>query len=173
MTPPGTLVERWRRFWFEEIPPHSYALLRILIGVVGALTIIGAWNPAFWRVSGIMAPSAAVHSWPWLTAHGLGDITGLTLRWTLLVGFVALALGIQTQILALAIFLGSAGMIWWNQAPYSGAQQLLCTVVEQHASGATTVALVGSISHTLYSVPPRVSGAGMLCNWTSKTRRLS
>ena len=52
MTPPGTLVERWRRFWFEEIPPHSYALIRILIGVVGALTIIGAWNPAFWQVDG-------------------------------------------------------------------------------------------------------------------------
>ncbi len=128
MTPAGTLVERWARFWFEEIPPHSYALIRILIGVVGALTIIGAWDPAFWQVDGIMSPSAAWRSFPWLTAHGLGDIVGLTLRWTLLVGFVALALGIETPTVALAIFLGSGVMFWWNRAPYSGAQQLLHNV---------------------------------------------
>ena len=125
MTAPSPFVERWRRFWFDEIPPHSYALIRILIGVVGAMTIIGAWNPAFWQVDGIMPPAAASHSWPWLTAHGLGDIVGLSLRWTLLAGFVALALGVQTQIVALGIFLGSAGMIWWNPAPFSGGQQLL------------------------------------------------
>lgn len=74
-----------------------------------------------------MSPAGAWHSWPWLTAHGLalGDIVGLSLRWMLLVGFVALALGIQTPIVALSIFLGSAGMIWWNSTPFSGAQQLL------------------------------------------------
>ena len=125
MTPQSSVVERWRRFWFDEIPPHSYALIRILIGVVGAMTIIGAWNPAFWQVDGIMPPAAASHSWPWLAAHGLGDIVGLGLRWAVLAGFVALALGIQTQFVAIGIFLGSAAMFWWNPAPFSGGQQLL------------------------------------------------
>ena len=72
-----------------------------------------------------MPPAAASHSWPWLAAHGLGDIVGLGLRWAVLAGFVALALGIQTQFVAIGIFLGSAAMFWWNPAPFSGGQQLL------------------------------------------------
>jgi hypothetical protein len=126
---PSSLLDRlapgWTRFWFEEIPPHSYAVFRILVGVVGAVTVVGAWNPAFWQLSGIVPSYGGWRLWPWLTAHGIGDVAGLTLRWVLLIGYVCLALGIRTWTAALAMFLGSAGMIWWNSFPLSGAQQLL------------------------------------------------
>jgi len=121
----ANFAERWREFWFEEIPPHSYAALRILIGTVGAITIIGAWNPAFWKLSGIMASTGDWRSSPWLAAHGVGDIAGPALRWSLLFGFLCLAAGIRTQAVAILMFFGSTGMIWWNSYPFSGAQQLL------------------------------------------------
>ena len=120
----SAILERWRAFWFEEIPPYNYALLRIFIGAVGAATIIGAWNPAFWQLSGIVAPGGA-GPWGWLTAHGFGDSAGFALRWALLLGFLCLALGLWTPNISVAIFLGSGAMVWWNPVPYSGAQQLL------------------------------------------------
>jgi vitamin K-dependent gamma-carboxylase-like protein len=118
-------LERWRAFWFDEIPPYSYALLRIVLGAVGAVTIVGAWNPAFWQLSGIIHLTGGWGLTPWFISHGLGDIVGLVLRWALLVGFVCLAVGLWTPVASLGMFLGSGGMIWWNVVPFSGAQQLL------------------------------------------------
>lgn len=115
----------WRHFLFATIPPHSYALIRILTGVVGVATIIGAWAPAFWVTEGIMPAEGALGLAPWLTAHGLGDSAGLMLRAVLLVGYACLAAGWLTPIMAPAMFVGSLVMLRWNWLPYSAAQQLL------------------------------------------------
>jgi hypothetical protein len=115
----------WRHFWFQPIPPHSYALLRILIGLVGVLTIVGAWNAAFWELEGIVPLAAAWGLGPWLTAHGLGAALGLGLRWTLLALYTCFLVGVATELVAPLVFVGSAAMLWWNWLPYSAAQQLL------------------------------------------------
>jgi hypothetical protein len=128
MTSPP-VVERlatgWRNFWFTRIPPHTYALLRILTGVVGVLTMVGAWDAAFWDVNALVPASGAWHMGPWLNAHGLGSVFGLGLRWLLLIGYACLALGVSAPVMAPAMFLGSAAMIWWNWLPYSAAQEVL------------------------------------------------
>jgi hypothetical protein len=119
------LEDAWRRFWFAEIPPHSYAVIRILIGMVGAATLIGAWNPAFWDVDGMMLDTGAWGLGPWLSSHGLGHVAGLLLRDVLLIAYTCLAVGIFTPVTVPLVFVGSAGMLSWNSLPYSGAQQLL------------------------------------------------
>jgi hypothetical protein len=121
----GRVADVWKRFWFERIPPHSYALLRILIGLVGVATIIGAWNPAFWDVEGIVPLGGALGLGPWLVAHGLGATAGIALRWTLLSLYACLFVGLGTDVVAPLVFLGSAVMLWWNGLPYSAAQELL------------------------------------------------
>jgi vitamin K-dependent gamma-carboxylase-like protein len=119
------LSNRWREFWFARIPPHAYALLRILTGLVGLLTLVGAWNPAFWDVNGLVPASGGWHIRPWLNAHGLASEFGLGLRALLLIGYACLTLGVISVVTAPAMFLGSAAMLWWNWLPYSSAQELL------------------------------------------------
>jgi len=114
----------WRQFWFAEIPPHSYALLRILLGGIGIVTIAGAWDSAFWDVGGIMPPDGAWGLGPWLVAHGLGHAAGAALRLCLLACYACMAAGVATTIAVPATFLASAGMVWWNWMPFSGAQAL-------------------------------------------------
>jgi len=124
-SPTARLEDGWRRFWFAEIPPHSYAVLRILTGIVGLATLVGAWNPAFWDVDGIVPLSGAWGLGPWLLAHGLGHIAGRLLRDLLVIAYACMAVGIFTPVTVPLVFLGSTGMLSWNFLPYSGAQQLL------------------------------------------------
>jgi len=124
-SPAARLEDGWRRFWFAEIPPHSYAVIRILTGIVGLATLVGAWNPAFWDVDGIVPLSGAWGLGPWLLAHGLGHIAGRLLRDLLVIAYACMALGIFTPVTVPLVFLGSTGMLSWNFLPYSGAQQLL------------------------------------------------
>jgi hypothetical protein len=115
----------WRRFWFTRIPPHSYALLRILVGLVGTLTILGAWNPSFWDPNDLVPRTAAWQLGPWLNAHGLARTFGLGLRWLLLLGYVSLALGLRSSLIAPVMYVGSVAMMRWNWLPFSAAQDLL------------------------------------------------
>lgn len=36
--------ERWNRFWFSQVPTHSFALLRIFFGLVTLMSVTGLWG---------------------------------------------------------------------------------------------------------------------------------
>jgi hypothetical protein len=124
MTAPREWSSAWRQFWFAEIPPHSYALLRILLGVIGVVTIAGAWDRGFWDVGGIMPAEGAWRLGSWLVAHGLGHTAGVALRLCLLACYACMAAGVASTIAVPAAFLAGAGMTWWNWLPFSAAQAL-------------------------------------------------
>jgi hypothetical protein len=122
---PGRLESAWRQFWFAEIPPHTYALVRMLIGLVGVATIAGAWDRAFWDVDGLMPVTGAWGYRGWLLSHGLAHIAGVLVRDLLLIVFACMTVGFRTGIMVPLAFFGSAGMLSWNILPFSAAQQLL------------------------------------------------
>jgi HTTM domain len=118
--------DRWRDFWFERVPPHTYALFCMALGLAGIVTVIGAWDPMFWSVTGLAPlPGGGLGIRQWLVDHDLGLAAGLGLRWLLLVGFVLLAAGVWSTATALVMFVLTSGMLWWNWYPFSGAQHLL------------------------------------------------
>ena len=48
-------VAAWSRFWFAPIPPHAYALLRILIGIIGGASVLGLHDIAtYWAIDGLV-----------------------------------------------------------------------------------------------------------------------
>lgn len=127
MTPlPSRATAGWRDFWFQQIPPHSYALLRIAIGLVGLLTLAGVWDAAFWRVEGLAPPpGGGLGVRQWLVTNEVDAAVGWLARVLLLVAYACLAAGIRSNASALAAFVGSGAMLWWNWYPFSAAQYLL------------------------------------------------
>jgi hypothetical protein len=120
----------WREFWFAAIPPHSYALYRIAIGIAGVATVIGAWDPAFWRVGDLAPlPQGGFGFQEWVAVNGWTDPAAVLVRGGLLLGYLCLLAGYQSVFTAVAMFIGSSAMLWWNYYPFSGAQHLLHNLI--------------------------------------------
>jgi hypothetical protein len=124
---PGTAFgDRWQEFWFAKVPPHTYAVFRVAVGLAGIATILGAWDLAFWRVDGIAPiPGGGLGIRPWILENGYSVPMAWVIRTMLLAGYVCLALGIQSMVMAVTMFVGSSAMLWWNWYPFSGAQHML------------------------------------------------
>src|SRR5688572_16331550 len=77
----------WERFWFSEIPPHTYAVLRVLFGVLGILELLGATPVSmFWDPSGLSPlPGGGFGLRAWIIGAGLGTVVG----WCLFAGSMA------------------------------------------------------------------------------------
>lgn len=120
------LVSRWREFWFARVPPHAYAVFRIAVGIAGVATMVVVSDPAVWQLDGITPPSSDEFGIrQWLREHGLGALAGASLRYALLLGYLALTVGVFSRATAIAMFFGSSIMLWWNWYPFSAAQHLL------------------------------------------------
>lgn len=47
----------WNQFWFRPVPPHLYALLRIVWGLLALVGLAGVADlTAFWHLDGLVAP---------------------------------------------------------------------------------------------------------------------
>ncbi|MGQ0736395.1 MAG: HTTM domain-containing protein [Acidobacteriota bacterium] len=120
-------IEAWDRFWFVPIPPHVYALLRMLYGVLGLANLIALDDiRTYWAFDGLVPRED----------YGPGLKTVIaSLGWTELgpamvyagcvAAFAAMTIGIFTRAsvgLALAAALVHQS---WNVLPLSNAQLVL------------------------------------------------
>jgi len=124
-------LKAWQRFWFAEIPPHSYALLRILIGLIGFASLIGLRDlSAFWALDGIVpSDDRGLGLKAFVLSHDLGGVAGQALFVFSLVSFASMTVGFRTG-LAVALSLGaSLVQIAWNVLPLSGAQATVKVVL--------------------------------------------
>lgn len=114
----------WERFWFAEVPPHTYALLRILIGLIGVATLFGLRDvPAFWSLEGIVpADDGGLGVKAFLLSRSLGSVAGHVLFFFSLASFAAMTVGLQTGLAVALALLSSLIQISWNVLPLSGAQ---------------------------------------------------
>lgn len=124
-------LDRWQRFWFAGIPPHQFALLRIIFGLLGIVGLLGLTPVStFWSPSGIVPLSgsmaevkAALLNW------NLGTAAGLIFFAALLVSFVGMTVGCLTRATVGACFFGTVLQNHWNPLPLTGAVQVVIAVL--------------------------------------------
>ena len=118
-------VPTWLRAWSREIPPHPFALLRISLGLVGVLALIGL-TPVelYWPLDGL-SPVVG-NSWPkrWLIDHDLGTAAGWAFYLGLWAVFVAMTVGLFSEFAVFAAFAGQVLQGHWNNTPLSAAHQV-------------------------------------------------
>lgn len=124
-------MRRWNDFWFEDVPPHLFALLRIAFGVLGLLEVLGPTPlDMFWPADGIVPlPGSGTGLRAWLVAHELGAVAGYGLYAALVASFVAMTVGVSSGVAVSACFLGVLFQIQWNPLPLSSAHQVLAVML--------------------------------------------
>jgi hypothetical protein len=128
---PSRAVRAWDTFWFRRVPPHSYALMRILFGVIGVASVL-AMTPVdqFWTPDGLFQlPLNQANPRTWLIGLGMGTAIGWTIFWVQLISFVALTAGYRTGAATLLSFASSGFLPSWNHLPLSSAHQVVVVVL--------------------------------------------
>jgi hypothetical protein len=125
------IAAAWQRFWFQEIAPHSYALLRILFGSLAAASLIGLRDlSVFWSPHGLVpAHDAGLGLKSFLLSHGWGDAGAVVLFTGSLVAYVSLAIGFQSDVAVPASLTASVVQVLWNRLPLSGAHAVVQVVL--------------------------------------------
>jgi uncharacterized membrane protein YphA (DoxX/SURF4 family) len=126
-----TPTSAWERFWFAEIPPHCYALLRILFGVLAVVSLLQERElTLFWDVDGLVpGMQDGLGLKASLFAYGLGHVAGRGLFFASLVSYGCMALGLWSTISVTVSFLALSAQVYWNHLPLSGAHSAIQAVV--------------------------------------------
>ncbi len=113
--------------WNTEIPPHSFALLRIALGLMALVSLAGLTPvETFWPLDGLTPlPADTTGPRAWLLAHGLGTVAGWAMFLALAVAFAAMTVGCWSDAAVLATFVGLIAQDHWNHLPLSSAHQVL------------------------------------------------
>jgi hypothetical protein len=127
MTPTST----WERFWFVEIPPHSYALLRILFGLLAAASLLQLRDLAvFWEVDGFVpGMQDGIGLKATLFKSGIGQIAGRGLFFVSLACYASMVIGLWSRISVSLSFVALTAQVYWNHLPLSGAHSVIQAVV--------------------------------------------
>ena len=117
----------WERFWFSEIPPHIYALLRILLGIVACASLLGLSDlAAFWDLDGFVPlGDKGLGFKSWLVLHTAGHIEGRVLFFTCLTAYALMAIGFRTSLTVALSLAASIAQLFWNHLPLSAAHAAL------------------------------------------------
>jgi hypothetical protein len=112
-----------------EIPPHSYALLRIAIGAVGLLSVLGMTPFAmYWPLDGLSPlPGSGVRAW--IAARDLGSVAGTVLFVALVCSFSAMTVGFRSDLAVFSSFVGQVALTHWNNLPLSSAHQVVTVLL--------------------------------------------
>lgn len=113
-----------------EIPPHSFALLRMALGTIGLLSLIGLTPIGlYWPLDGLAPVPADGGIRAWVASHGLGTIVGNVLFGGLLCSFAAMTVGLRSDLAVFLSLLGLVAQTRWNDYPLSSAHQLLTVLL--------------------------------------------
>jgi hypothetical protein len=124
------MIKRWERFWFAEVPSEAFALIRIVVGAAGLVSLIG-FTPIsmFWWPDGIapLPEPGGVKSY--LLESGFGEAAGWTLFLLLFASFACMTAGLFTGWAVAACFLGSVLQSRWNSLPLTSGHTVLVAVL--------------------------------------------
>jgi hypothetical protein len=123
----GRFGAGWEQFWFEQVRPELYALLRIGGGLVGLAGLVGL-TPVdmYWVLDGLApVPGGGVGLRQALLESGFGTAAGWALFVLLCSSFMAMTFGWQSRLAVFVCFAGSVLQAQWNHLPLSSAHQAL------------------------------------------------
>jgi hypothetical protein len=127
---------RTLRTWLAErlatdIPPHSYALLRITLGVVGIVSLLGLTPlEMYWPLDSLSPlPGEGSDLRAWLYEGGLGTVAGYALYVGLVAAFGAMTVGYRSDVAVLLCFVGQVAQTHWNNLPLSSAHQVMTVLL--------------------------------------------
>ena len=130
--PAVPLAERWERYWFRPIPPHGYALLRLVFGVLCLLDLLGTTPVSmFWDLDGI-TPLPGGGNWgfrSWVAQSGYAPLAARVFFAGTFLAYSCTAAGMGGTVAILAAFLASLWQRAWNVLPLSAAHQVLTVVL--------------------------------------------
>jgi HTTM domain len=126
-----TPTSAWDRFWFNEIPPHSYALLRILFGLLAVASLLQVRELAvFWDVDGFVpGMQDGIGLKASLFKSGMGHISGRALFFFSLASYASMAIGLWSALSISLSFVALAAQVYWNHLPLTGAHSVIQAVV--------------------------------------------
>ena len=124
------LLERWERYWFARIPPHSVALLRIAFGAMALLGLVGL-TPVdmFWSLDGLSPLPSPGGPRAWIIDHGLAAWAGRAFFLYSALAALAMTVGFRSDLAVLATFVGLWLQVHWNRLPLSSAHQVVLVVL--------------------------------------------
>jgi hypothetical protein len=126
-----TRTSAWERFWFAEVPPHCYALLRILFGMLAVVSLLQERELAlFWDVDGLVpGMQDGMGLKASLFAYGLGHVAGRGLFFASLACYGCMALGLWSTMSVGLSFVALTAQLSWNYLPLSGAHGVMQAIV--------------------------------------------
>jgi hypothetical protein len=126
-----TMIWRWERFWFAEVPSEVFAFVRIAVGAVGFVSLVGA-TPVemFWSPDGIAPlPGGGLNIRSYVLDAGLGLASGWVFFLILCVSFMCVTTGLFTSAAVMICFVGSLLQMRWNALPLTSGHGLLVNVL--------------------------------------------
>jgi hypothetical protein len=118
----------WSTFWFGETNPRLYAGLRIALGAVGCLSLLGLMPASeFWSCRGLVSSRYGVLCGP--AIGPLASVVGPALLAACAGAFIVMALGVFTRVAVVAAFAALFVAARWNNLPLSSAHQVLRALI--------------------------------------------
>ena len=104
-------LTRWDEYWFDEIPPQSMALLRIVFGAMALVGLLGL-TPVdlYWSLEGLSPlPGNPAGGRSWLIDRGLADWAGRAYFACAVIAATAMTVGFRSDLAVLATFVALWG----------------------------------------------------------------
>jgi hypothetical protein len=120
------LTARWERFWFEPIPPHVYALLRIVFGALGCIGLLCLLDfRTFWDLDGLVPLTTWEAVKTSARSYDLGAVVGRAIWLGSFASFLGMAVGYRSGVSVALSFASALIQSSWNSLPLSGAHAVL------------------------------------------------
>jgi hypothetical protein len=130
LTPPGgrraaAIGDAWRHYWFTPIPPHVYALLRVLFGALGSVYLLIVSDlDAFWTLEGLV-PGGETEFKSFFRAAGSEAVGPRLLYFASLASFACMTIGLKTWATVPMSLVAALLQVSWNSLPLSGAHVVI------------------------------------------------
>lgn len=119
-----SIAEAWNRFWFTDVAPDVFSMLRIAFGLLGLLSLAGLSDlPLFWSCGGLVASRGSS------LCGSFGDLYPRAILAFTAVSFLAMAVGFQSRLAVVCAFASVSLVARWNDLPLSAAHQVLRSVL--------------------------------------------
>jgi hypothetical protein len=125
-----SLRARWELFWFEPVPVEIFAVLRIVFGILGLVSLAGQLpTSTFWRPDGIVPIPSPGGFRETVINMGLGVPVGEFLFWGFAAALLAMTVGLGSRLVVPLAFAFANVQFLWGRLQLSGANAVFVVML--------------------------------------------